>query len=354
MLRKLVKSIAWAAAFSIAFLSAQRLLTPKYASGAYEGALAGEYYADEKRNQVIFIGDCEAYENFSPVRLWEGYGISSYIRGAPQQLIWQSRYVLEDTLRYETPEVVALGVNSLMYAAPQGEAYNRLNLDGMRLSKHKIRAVLESMTEGESLISYIFPILRYHDRWSELSADDFARFFPNRFAGHSGYAMRCDVLPTGIVPVGRPLADYRLGERCMGVLGDIADLCADRGIALMLFKSPGIYPYWYPQWDGQVRAFAEERGIEYINLSSLAGEIGIDMAADTYDGGLHMNVYGAEKLSDYVGAILAERYGLKDQRGDAEMRRIWDAKAEAYYSMRAAQISEFEQYGEVRTRTYAK
>lgn len=30
---------------------------------------------------MIFIGDCELYENISPVTLWEEYGINSYIRG---------------------------------------------------------------------------------------------------------------------------------------------------------------------------------------------------------------------------------------------------------------------------------
>lgn len=74
----------------------QRLLMPKYASDVVEGNLIAEYYEEEKNHDVIFIGDCEVYENFSPKVLWEDYGINSYIRGSAQQLIWQSYYLLED------------------------------------------------------------------------------------------------------------------------------------------------------------------------------------------------------------------------------------------------------------------
>ena len=55
----------------------------------------------------------------------------------------------------------------------KSEAYNRMTLDGMKLSKYKIASIRESMTEDENMASYIFPLLRYHSRWSELSSEDF-------------------------------------------------------------------------------------------------------------------------------------------------------------------------------------
>ena len=97
----------------------QRLLVPKYVDGIVEGAFVAEYYKEEKDFDVIFIGDCEVYENFSPIVLWEQYGINSYIRGSAQQYIWQSYYLLEDTLRYETPEVVIFNIQSLQSGPPR-------------------------------------------------------------------------------------------------------------------------------------------------------------------------------------------------------------------------------------------
>ena len=112
----------------------QRLLMPKYAADVVEGALIAEYYGEEKDHDVIFIGDCEVYENFSPAVLWRDFGINSYLRGSAQQLIWQSYYLLEDTLRYEKPQTMIFNVLALQYNEPQREAYNRMTLEGMKWS----------------------------------------------------------------------------------------------------------------------------------------------------------------------------------------------------------------------------
>ena len=37
-------------------------------------------------------------------------------------------------------------------------------------------------------------------------------------------------------------------------------------------------------------------------------EVGIDYSNDTYDGGLHLNLYGAEKMSRYFGKLLRENF----------------------------------------------
>jgi len=47
----------------------QALLMPKYMSASREGALIGEYYEEKGDHDVIFIGDCEVYESFTPATL---------------------------------------------------------------------------------------------------------------------------------------------------------------------------------------------------------------------------------------------------------------------------------------------
>ena len=158
----------------------QRLLMPKYMGDIVEGALISEYYKETTDHDVIFVGDCEVYENFSPITMWEDYGITSYIRGSAQQLIWQSYYLLEETLEYEKPEAVVFNVLSMKYDTPQKEAYNRMTLDGMKWSKSKVDDIRASMMEDEEFADYVFPILRYHSRWQELTSDDFKYLFTRR------------------------------------------------------------------------------------------------------------------------------------------------------------------------------
>lgn len=303
----------------------QRLLVPKYASGVVEGALVSEYYEQENKDfDVLFVGDCEVYENFSPAELWKEYGINSYIRGSAEQYIWQSYYLLEDSLRYHTPKVVVFNIQSLQFNESQSEAYNRMSLEGMKWSKSKVDAIHASMKEEENFIDYVFPILRYHSRWSELSLDDVKYMFQSPKVSFNGYFMRVDTKAAENVPSGRPLADYSFGENAWKYLDMMRQLCEENGIQLVLIKAPSLYPYWYPEYEEQVEEYASEYSLPYINFIEHADEIGIDYTTDTYDAGLHMNLSGAIKLSDYLGKVLVEEYNVPDRRNDKEISQIWE------------------------------
>jgi hypothetical protein len=323
----------------------QRLLTPKYMSGIIEGSLIEDYYKEEKNHDVVFIGDCEVYENFSPITLWEKYGINSYIRGSAQQLIWQSYYLLEETLKYEKPKVVVFNVLSMKYDQPQKEAYNRMTLDGMKMSSSKLKSIKASMLEEESLIEYLFPVLRYHSRWSELTKEDFQYLFQKDKLFHSGYYMRADVKPVTSIPKGKKLPDYQFGDNSYYYLDRMVELCKENNIQLVLIKAPSLYPYWYDEWEVQMEKYAENNDLKYINFLELIDEVGLDFDKDTYDAGLHLNVSGAEKLSDYFGKMLTETYQLKDGRNDENLKEIWQDKTKFYYTMKEEQSEELKEYG---------
>ena len=315
----------------------QALLMPKYMSTSREGALIAEYYREENpSHNVLFIGDCEVYESFTPPTLWEEYGITSYIRGSAQQLPWQSYYLLEDTLRYETPKVVVFNVLALKYGEPQDEAYNRMTLDGMKWSTSKVNAIKASMTEGESFLSYVFPLLRFHSRWNDLSGEDLTYLTHRDTISHNGYLMQAEINGGKSDRVGKPLADYTLPSTSMGYLDKMRALCAEKGIELILIKAPtnDWKYYWYDEWDEQIADYAEKNDLAYYNFIPLCDEIGIDWQTDTYDVGVHLNVFGAEKLTSYFGKILAEKHGLADHREDNELSALWQEKLDAYYKER--------------------
>ena len=318
----------------------QRLLVPKYVSDVVEGGLIAEYYDEEKDHDVIFIGDCEVYENFSPKVLWEEYGINSYIRGSAQQLIWQSYYLLEDTLRYEKPDVVIFNVLAMQYDKPQREAYNRMTLEGMKWSPAKVKAIRASMTKDEKFLDYVFPLLRYHSRWSELKEEDFRYLFKREKVSHNGYYMRVDVKPAENVPEGKILADYRFGENAWDYLDKMTALCKEEGIQLILVKAPSLYPYWYDEWEAQIEEYAAEHGLLYINFLELTEQTGLDFSQDTYDGGLHLNLSGAEKMSAFLGEVLWAEAGITDRRGEEALAERWREKAALYEAEKQRQYEE--------------
>lgn len=324
----------------------QKLLLPKYMTEILEGALISEYYFEENReHDLLFIGDCEVYENFSPIIFWEKYGISSFIRGSAQQLIWQSYFMLEETLKYEMPEVVVFNVLSMKYDKPQKEAYNRMALDGMPLSFSKLKSIKASMLPEEQFLTYIFPILRYHSRWDELTWEDIEFVFKRNKITHNGYLMRVDVKPTETIPKGKILPNYRFDDICYEYLDKMTSLCKKNNINLVLIKAPTLYPHWYNEWDEQIIEYAKINNLSYYNFLDYTDEIGIDYGTDTYDAGLHLNLAGAEKLSVYFGDILVKNFSLTDYRNDFKTKKIWEEKRNFYYSMKNDQYRELETYG---------
>ena len=317
----------------------QRLVVPKYMGDVVEGNFIAEYYDEEKDHDVIFLGDCEVYENFSPLVLWEEYGINAYIRGTAQQLVNQSYYVLEDTLKHETPDVVVFSVLAVPLNEPAKESYNRMTLDGLPWSNTKLDAILTSMTEEEQLLDYVFPLLRYHSRITELTGEDFKYLFHRDLVSHNGYYMRVDAKPATNIPSARPLADYTIHADQMMWLERIRALCEEKGVELVLVKAPSLYPHWYDQWDAQITEYAEKNDLLYVNLLAARDEIGLDFTTDTYDGGLHLNLAGAEKLSHYFGKILRDECGLESRRGEAALEDAWAEKKEWYLEEKAQQES---------------
>lgn len=329
----------------IAFFMLQRLVMPKYMDDVLEGSFIEEYYSESTNHDVVFIGDCELYENFSPITLWKDYGITSYIRGSAQQLIWQSYYLLQDTLRTEKPKVVVFNVMSLKYNEPQREEYNRMTIDGMQWSMAKVDDIKASMTKDEKFLDYVFPFLRYHSRITQLTISDFKYYFKKRKVTNNGYYMRVDVDPyNGKVEDIKPKS-YQFGSNAWKYMDKIKNLCEEKGIKLVLVKAPSVSPVWYDEYDKQVIDYAAKNHLPYINYLKLIDEIPIDYKKDTYDQGLHMNISGAEKLSKHLGKVLQTDYQLKDHRSDKKLSKVWKKKIKFYDDMKRAQYKELDRYG---------
>ena len=316
-------------AFVLVFSFLNMLLQHKYMDSLVEGGMISEYYDKAGGHDVIFVGDCEVYANFTPLEMYRQAGIKAYVRGTSQQLLWQSYYVLAETFRYETPKVVVFNVNAMRYSEPVKEEFNRLTIDKMRWSGEKVGIIQASMTEEENFLSYVFPILRYHSRFSQLTAEDFTYLFRDKQITWQGHLVNDNVKPLGRLPSKKALADYSFGDICWEYLEKMRLLCEENGAELVLIKAPSVYPYWYEQYDAQIEEYAAKHGLTFYNFLDHVEEIGIDYQVDTYDAGLHMNLDGATKLSAYFAKILSEKHGVPNHKGDPAFDEILKAYDEA-------------------------
>ena len=124
----------------------------------------------------------------------------------------------------------------------------------------------------------------------------------------------------------------------MDYLDRMRVLCQEKGIELILIKAPTNYfrYHWYDEWDAQIVSYAAEHGLAYYNFMDDHEAIGLDMSTDTYDAGIHLNVYGAEKLSRYFGQILRDSHEIPDRRLDDAAADVWRDRMTSYRVRKAA------------------
>lgn len=309
-----------------------RLFMPKYITENKDGRVTEEYYNEKTDLDVICFGSSTVYNAISPDYLWDEYGFTSYTRANASQTLWQSYYLMEDALKSQKPDVILLDMSFMKYGEEfVEEPSNRKTIDGMRLSKSKLDCIMASMWEGEEPITYLLPIFRYHSRWKELTKDDLIYAFHNTEVTYDGFIMEFGLPDQDPVVYDMEEKDsYDFPPKAYQYLDKIVALCKEKEIPLLLMKTPTYTNNWYPEYDDNLRKYADANGVVYTNFDDYKKEMGIDLFLHYNDGASHLNVTGAEVFSAFLGQYLKSNYSIENHKGQETYENIWDKKLERY------------------------
>lgn len=325
----ITKLIAAMLAVVLVFLS-NRLFIPKYISENTDGRITSEFYDVKTDIDVIFLGASTVHYGISPDYMWGEYGFTSYDRSNASQTMWQSYYMLQDTLTYKKPSLVVLDVGFMKYGADfVEEPGNRKTIEGMRDIRAKIGAINTSAHESEQKLSYFLPILRYHSRWKDLKPEDVKYMLKSPAVTYDGYIMDFSKVD-GTNEYDGTEAEYEaFPEKATEYLYRIIDTCREEKIPLLLIKMPTYINGWGYVHDAEMARIASEKGASFISFMEKQDELGLD-GNEHYIDAEHTNVTGAEIFSKYLGAYLKENYELPDHSQDAALKAVWDEKLARY------------------------
>ncbi|MCD8353739.1 MAG: hypothetical protein LUC47_05450 [Clostridiales bacterium] len=315
-----LKAVAFLAILAALFLAASQLLRTKWVTQNQEEYIYGNLYdLNEDSLDVLILGNSQAVYGFSPVEMYDRAGISAYTLGGSSAALMSNYYWMLEACKTQDPSLVILDVSGLL--EPFRENYERKRIDVMRFSMTKVQNILamDGLAE-DSLLSYFIPMLKYHTRWSELEGTDF------------GYGVNSDLTYRG-----QDLEDYckntlnykkliidnddpeeglrEMYDYQLEYFDKIYTYCQENDMELLLVKTPKYS--WIGSDAAQVQALADEYGLTYIdfNWEEMLNAIGYDIKTDMKDAD-HLNVKGADKLSDWLCDYLKENYDLPDRRED--------------------------------------
>lgn len=289
---------------------------------------------------VIFLGSSHIFQAISPLEIWNDYGITGYDVTSSSQCAYKSYHFLQDIFKYQSPEIVVFDLMSLFIDESIDEISNRSALNYMKFSTNYLTTVHHSLNRknNETMASYIFPILRYHSRWEELSPVDFniavqrdrAKGFDMRSGAMCKVKLKAEDFPFFTQTPTEKAAG--IVENSAGYIRDMVDLCEDNGAELVFIKTP-VANYTY-EMGNAMKKFADECGVTLIDYNQKWKELGLDYTADFLDP-VHLNLNGAKKLSKSLGNILSTKFKLADHREDEEYE-IWNEDYKMYEAEKEA------------------
>ena len=272
--------------------------------GMIDEAASGILSEKDNSIDVLFVGNSVIYTSIIPMKIWEDYGIPSYVLYSPGQPLEESIYfTYMATLKQKTKVIVLEASNIFL----------RNDIE------YSIRNVL----------SAVYPIFRYHDRWKKLSLKDITSGTNyKRIDDNKGYGFSLNIRPIENNNYMEETTEEEIIPRLnMFYIKLLNYYCNSNDIKFILTAAPSIDNWNYKKHNALER-LSNDENIPFVDMN-LVEEINIDWSHDTRDEGDHLNYYGAKKATEYFGKYLNDLNILKDHREDKKYKE-WNESLERF------------------------
>lgn len=291
------------------------------------------YKLEEDSLDVVFMGSSVMSAAVNPYQLYDDYGISSYNLAIMQQPMIGSYFWLKEVLETQSPSVVVLEVKTAGRVSDKNEADARKSYDYMKWGKNKLQYAIEycEITEDSIISEYLFPIAKYHSRWSSLSEEDFEYVLGDNKTYTRGLATLTTKYKLDLEPIdtNAELIEDKYNATNEAYVKKIVDLCRENDIEIIFTKTPDAG--WSGTKYAHVKSLAEEFDVPYLdfNTEELLKATNFDYANDAAEE-VHLNILGAEKITKYFGEYLSENYEISDKREDERISAIYEEGRNMY------------------------
>lgn len=336
-IKKFFKVVAFLLIFCICFFTVQTVLVGD-SDTRDQKRISGFFELPEKSLDAVFLGSSATYAFWNAPVAWAEHGISVYPLSNNAQPSFAAKFIIEDTIDKHPDALYIVNISHILVKYDY-YVYHLLNNYPFSINKLKMTDYLCNYAEFSlaKKMEYFFPVIRFHNRWSELGAYDFG-VTPDEYMGGSRYKEYLDTA--------KDVSDFEINfswradlpEKVVKGMNDLMDYCENKKAKVLFVVMP--------QAEGKERfsnqnslvELAESRGFDVLDLRRHIDEIGLDFTKDYYNE-RHTNIHGSLKVTEFISQYLIENYGFEDKRGDDSYSN-WDEAAEKYYKLVSLHLTE--------------
>ena len=293
------------------------------------------FLEDDLDYDVLFVGSSHVRYGFYPMELWEDHGITSYNLAGDANTLPVDYWLIKQAFHYNIPKVVVLDVyDNTPNSVVGGWEFVHYSTNVFPISLDKIKMVRDLGRNPEwkdnlgnpasERWDLVFPIAEYHDRWAKLIDPDYSAYkdWVEQSAIRKGAKPLTDIVEREEKTYPEVI-DAEYDVIAQEYLEKTIELCQEEGCRVILVNTGYDCNDAAKLFADSVPEIADKYGLEYIDFTAMDV---IDFSCDLQTTGwnTHVNASGGQKLTDYIGEVLSDDYGMQDHKDDPSCRKFHD------------------------------
>ncbi|MDY3251095.1 MAG: hypothetical protein SOX32_12195 [Candidatus Choladocola sp.] len=338
-IRNFIKAVVFVLLTAGVLCTLSYILRP-YSGSASRKNLCGFYAEEDNTLDIVFVGSSAVFAFWEPMEFWNDYGITSYnfaTGSMPPQMI---KYCLKEIQKTQDPRLYVIDLRPFSVAEDgyyqEKEIMNmehdtvlRNVSDNFKYSLNRYEMIKECVPDSYDKIPYYFDLMKYHTEWTRLFDRQSLEYGTNSSHDSSkGFKMVNSVKQ--IEPTDYASDENRrpLSERLDPILYDLLDYCEEENLQVLFLVSAYRQPKKSKETFNYISDVVAGYGYDFLNTNDYYEEIGLDFNTEFYDKN-HVNIFGADKYTDFVGKYILSRYSFEDKR-DQKAYESWNEDYEIW------------------------
>ncbi len=341
MKKTLLKICIFCLLFAILFSAVQSLLNIR---GQHYGRKYLRDFYDEPYDTIdaVYIGSSNTYSFWQAPLAWKDHGIAVCAFAASNHPVQACVYEMEEIRKTQPNAMFIMNINSFKDMEVHLPALHCIT-DFMPFSSNKLQLIRDLAPQcgvyGIDQFEFLFPIIRFHSSWYELTGNDFIPLNYYKGGAYSEAFLGEQInITNSLLKTGQRL---QLTEQQSAEIEKILSYCDENSVRVLFVTVPQAVTNTsilaqFNTLSDLIRA----RGYDVLDMDDVidGAELALDM---DYLDSRHVNVHGSIKYTDFLAQYLCDHFNLTDKRGDPRYTS-WDEAAENYTDILIETVPAFE------------
>lgn len=321
-IKPIIKILSFSLIFSILLFVLSYIAKPE---GYNLEHIQGFYAEKENSMDVVYIGGSATFVYYAPLKSWDDHGIVSFDYATDTIQAELYKTMIKEVLKTQKPKLIIIDARAFQYrdkdnlgAQPPGEVSYRNYLTGMRLSQNKIDFINQNVgvrIDDNDKLSYYFDLIKYHDNIVSCGSTNIKMMLGTYKEPYNGFFFFPQVKKIKQYDF-KTEEEKAVSKDTEAILIDLLDYMDSTDIDYLFTVSPYAEKKEHKMTFNYVQKIIEERGYKFIDCNEYTEQMDLDYSTNFYNEN-HVNIFGAEKYTDFLNQYILKNYSIPNRKDDA-------------------------------------